>query len=84
MPLQLGRHPVRSTYRAPWKSAFGTDILSQITNGVKIWVFGHTHYTTDFKEGGIRVVSNQQGYVLPWSKSVDTKNKFDVRQVIYL
>jgi predicted phosphodiesterase len=69
---------------SPWNSAFGTDILSQITNGVKVWVFGRTHYTTDFKEGGIRVVSNQQGYVLPWSKSVDTKNKFDVRKVIYL
>jgi hypothetical protein len=29
-------------------------------------VLGHTHYTTGFKEMGIRAVSNQRGYVLLW------------------
>ncbi|KAJ5143447.1 calcineurin-like phosphoesterase [Penicillium bovifimosum] len=67
----------------PWSVAFGTDILPQTPDGVKAWVFGHTHYTTDFKEGGVRIVSNQRGYVLPWSTS-KTQDKFDVRKVIHV
>ncbi|KAB8238230.1 calcineurin-like phosphoesterase [Aspergillus alliaceus] len=66
----------------PWSVAFGTDILSQTPDGVKVWVFGHTHYTTDFKEGEIRVVSNQRGYVLPWNNSRNTQDRFDVKKVI--
>lgn len=65
----------------PWSVVFGTDILSQTLDGVKVWVFGHTHHTTDFKEGEVRVVSNQRGYVLPWSNS-KTQDIFDVRKVI--
>lgn len=26
-------------------------LLPQTSEGLKAWVFGHTHYTTDFKEG---------------------------------
>lgn len=29
----------------PWNSAFGTDILSQPLNSVKVWAFWHTHTT---------------------------------------
>ena len=65
----------------PWSVAFGTDVLSRLREGVKVWVFGHTHYSTDFKEKGVRVVSNQWGYVLPWSNS-KTQDGFDVRKVI--
>jgi hypothetical protein len=68
----------------PWNSAFATDLLSQDDwNGVKIWVFGHTHYTTEFKEGNMRVVSNQRGYVLPWSSDPrnNKKDKFNVKKV---
>ncbi|RAL01775.1 calcineurin-like phosphoesterase [Aspergillus ibericus CBS 121593] len=64
----------------PWSVAFGTDVLPQIPNGVKVWVFGHTHYSTDFREKGVRVVSNQRGYVLPWSTKVS--GRFDERKVI--
>ncbi|KAI9793498.1 MAG: hypothetical protein M1816_007930 [Peltula sp. TS41687] len=32
------------------------------------WVFGHTHYTTDFVKRGVRLVSNQRGYVLGTGK----------------
>ncbi|PWY78552.1 hypothetical protein BO94DRAFT_558852 [Aspergillus sclerotioniger CBS 115572] len=64
----------------PWSVAFETDILSQTPDGV-VWVFGHTHHTTDFKEGGVRVVSNQRGYVLPWNNS-KTQDSFDLRTVI--
>ncbi|KAL2817969.1 Metallo-dependent phosphatase-like protein [Aspergillus cavernicola] len=68
----------------PWSSAFATDILSQISksSGVKAWVFGHTHYTTEFKNQGIRVVANQRGYVLPWNNLKGSKDGFDVGKVI--
>ncbi|RAH56258.1 calcineurin-like phosphoesterase [Aspergillus piperis CBS 112811] len=69
--------------QSPWNVAFGTDILSGIPDGVKVWVFGHTHYTTDFMEMGVRVVSNQRGYMLPWSDSKEDSG-FDVRKVIQL
>ena len=70
----------------PWSSAFATDILSQISksSGVKAWVFGHTHYSTEFKNQGIRVVANQRGYVLPWNNSKGSKDGFDVGKVIYI
>lgn len=68
--------------QSPWRFAFGTDILSEVPDVVKIWVFGHTHYSVDFKESGIRVTSNQRGYVLPWSGSKDTKDGFNPKKVI--
>ncbi|GKZ33892.1 hypothetical protein AbraIFM66950_003979 [Aspergillus brasiliensis] len=68
---------------SPWSAAFGTDILSVVPDEVKVWVFGHTHYTTDFREKGVRVVSNQRGYVLPWSDP-KARSGFDVRKVIQL
>ncbi|KAI6779296.1 uncharacterized protein J7T54_001026 [Emericellopsis cladophorae] len=48
-------------------SAFATDLcLGEEWSGVKHWVFGHTHWTTDLKSSnGVRVVSNQRGYVFP-------------------
>lgn len=38
----------------PWRFAFGTNVLRNITdtNGIKAWVFGHMHYTTEFRERG--------------------------------
>lgn len=72
----------------PWSSAFATDILSRISksSGVKAWVFGHTHYSTEFKNQGIRVVANQRGYVLPWNEnnSKGSKDGFDVGKVLYI
>ena len=53
----------------PWTAAFATDLLQQpnVWDGVRAWVFGHTHYSTAFLREGIRVVANQRGYVLPGS-----------------
>ncbi|RDK36848.1 hypothetical protein M752DRAFT_322083 [Aspergillus phoenicis ATCC 13157] len=65
--------------QSPWSVAFGTNILSEVPDGVKVWVFGHTHYNTDFKEKGVRVVSNQRGYVLPGSDP-KADSGFDVRK----
>lgn len=70
---------------SPWSSAFETDVLSQIprSTAVSSWVFGHTHYTTEFKHQGIRVMANQRGYVLlPAKDSKGPKDGFDVGKVI--
>lgn len=67
--------------QSPWSVAFGTNLLSQRWDGVKVWVFGHTHYTTEFKTNGVRVVSNQRGYVLPGIKDSES---FDARKVIWM
>ncbi|OJJ95467.1 hypothetical protein ASPACDRAFT_126885 [Aspergillus aculeatus ATCC 16872] len=66
----------------PWRFAFGTEILSQTSEGVQAWVFGHTHHSTEFKAGSVKVVSNQRGYVLPWSNPATAETTFDVRKVI--
>ncbi|TPX26935.1 hypothetical protein DIZ76_012399 [Coccidioides immitis] len=70
----------------PWTCAFASDTLpDEGWAGVKYWIFGHTHYTTEFTRGVVRVVSNQRGYVLP-SESTEKKaeNKFDVEKVIWM
>lgn len=67
----------------PWSCAFGTDLLSHTAVGVKVWVFGHTHYTTEFVYRGTNVVSNQREYVLGVD-SEKTRNGFDVGKVIYV
>jgi len=52
-----------------WSSAFASDLLREdgggMWDGVKVWVFGHTHFSTEFERAGVRVLSNQRGYVLP-------------------
>lgn len=53
----------------PWTPAFATDLLPRLnTERVKIWVFGHTHYTTELSSGSVRLIANQRGYVFPGSK----------------
>lgn len=49
------------------QSAFSTDICNtgQLWRPVKYWMFGHTHWTTQFRVNGIQLVSNQRGYVFP-------------------
>ena len=53
----------------PWSSAFATDLLGKGTGSclddVQCWIFGHTHYSTKFLRGTVKVVSNQRGYVFP-------------------
>ncbi|KAI0880926.1 putative calcineurin-like phosphoesterase [Annulohypoxylon maeteangense] len=50
----------------PWSSGFATDLVDRGRwDGVKTWVFGHTHYSTRFVRRGIEIVANQRGYVLP-------------------
>lgn len=49
------------------QSAFSTDVCNtgQLWRPVKYWMFGHTHWTTQFRVNGIQLVSNQRGYVFP-------------------
>lgn len=70
--------------KSPLTPAFATNILLRISklDGVKAWVFGHTHYSTEFKCRSVRVVSNQRGYVLNGVRLGDKTNRFDATKVI--
>lgn len=50
------------------RTAFATDLESLMRQCVKCWVFGHSHYSTDYvhtkTKGKTRIVSNQLGYLL--------------------
>lgn len=55
--------------RSPIRSAFSTnlDYMFDRSEGspycrLHTWVSGHTHWSTDQKMGGVRIVSNQYGY----------------------
>ncbi len=49
----------------PTNSAFATELTGEPcwnSGTVKLWAFGHTHWSCDFERNGIRVYSNQRGY----------------------
>lgn len=62
----------------PWSSAFGTDLLGMkegsCLDDVQWWVFGHTHYSTEFLRGKVKLVSNQRGYLFPTKEEQKTTN----------
>lgn len=72
----------------PWSSAFASDLLDGMDWGdVKVWVFGHTHFSTEFWRNGIRVLSIQRGYVLPGrieGRGGDVGREFDVKKVVHV
>ncbi len=50
---------------SPLSSAFATDLLpARRFADAQCWVFGHTHFSTEFKRRRMQLVSNQRGYVL--------------------
>ncbi|KAJ4146965.1 hypothetical protein LMH87_001518 [Akanthomyces muscarius] len=70
-----------------WSSAFATEMLaSGDWSPVKTWVFGHTHYSTDFVRNDIRIVANQRGYVMPlpnrYPSNGSASNYFDAGKVV--
>jgi predicted phosphodiesterase len=72
---------------APFKSAFSTDVIQarEFVRGVAVWMFGHTHFTTEFKKGGVRVVANQRGYVLGYKgPTLENTRGFDDERVVEL
>ena len=57
--------------RNPWSDAFATGLLDVGQNqkdnplqAVNCWIFGHTHFSTQFYRGHVQIVSNQRGYDL--------------------
>lgn len=66
----------------PWTAAFATDILQLpgVCDGVGTWVFGHTHYSTEFVRDDIRIVANQRGYVLPGSVTARAEEEVEGRK----
>ena len=48
----------------PTESAFATELSNEQCWGspVKVWAFGHTHWSCDVVKNGVRVLSNQRGY----------------------
>ncbi|KAF5693315.1 Ser Thr phosphatase superfamily protein [Fusarium denticulatum] len=72
---------------APYKTAFSTDVIQarEFMRGVQVWMFGHTHYTTEFKKGGVKVVANQRGYVLGYKgPTLENTKGFDDERVVEL
>lgn len=66
-------------------SAFCTEILGSLEKQwrggemVRLWVFGHTHFSTDFSTGGgIRIVANQKGY----PNDLSSLGNFNVEMVV--
>lgn len=50
--------------------------------GADLWVYGHTHESTDFCVGATRVVSNAKGYG-PWRANQTWENpRFDARFIV--
>ena len=63
----------------PWTCAFSTDLLGDKSFAdVHWWIFGHTHFTTEFQQGQTNLCSNQRGYVLngnPLQEQSQGRNK---------
>jgi len=96
------RHVVVVTHHAPcvegtsspelagnrWSSAFATDLIapSKWPPNIKTWIFGHTHYSTEFEKDGIKLVSNQRGDTVksPSGKGKIDAHEFNVRRVIHV
>jgi predicted phosphodiesterase len=48
---------------SPLKPAFSSDLDALIEqSGVPLWIYGHTHFNTDYRIGSTRVLTNQRGY----------------------
>jgi predicted phosphodiesterase len=43
-------------------SAFTSYHLADCENPVRLWIYGHTHKSNDYKINSIRLISNQRGY----------------------
>lgn len=57
-------------------SAFATELLASGSDNLSTlltstWVFGHTHYSTCLDKGGLRLISNQRGYVFPQAGTIN-------------
>lgn len=60
-PLTNGVSQIKN-HGSPLSSAFQSDLKYMITNPIKAWCFGHTHYCSHQFINNIQVISNQRGY----------------------
>ncbi|KAN0029841.1 hypothetical protein ACTA71_007978 [Dictyostelium dimigraforme] len=42
--------------------AFSTDLSSIIAPPIAVWIFGHTHFNTEYSYNGVKILANQHGY----------------------
>ncbi|KAH7140844.1 Metallo-dependent phosphatase-like protein [Dactylonectria macrodidyma] len=63
-----------------------TDVLERPQFArVAWWMFGHTHFSTRFQRGGIRLVANQRGYALGChGPPLEDTRGFDAEKVVEL
>ncbi|GAB1315610.1 Calcineurin-like phosphoesterase domain-containing protein [Madurella fahalii] len=63
-------------------AGFRTDLKGEkcwTSEVVKLWAFGHTHYNCDFvDDAGVRVYSNQRGYVFAQAEGFDGERVVEV------
>jgi predicted phosphodiesterase len=68
------------------RSAFATELLSKASTewpSVKIWIYGHTHFSNDFKLNGIRIVGNHRGYVFQLNEIYGSESAgFDMEKIV--
>lgn len=57
-------------------SAFATDLIPDQLDGsqISIWAYGHTHYNSDITSGGVRLFTNQRGYITALCLDFDVRN----------
>jgi len=60
---------------SPCNCAFATDLELLMGGPVRLWCFGHTHFSSDQFINGTRVVSNQVGYIVNGEKTGFTPGK---------
>ncbi|KAF2803166.1 phosphoesterase [Mytilinidion resinicola] len=80
-------------------SAFASSIITdEDTTWEQSDIFRHTHYTNTFKKGGIKIMSNQRGYIYPpgmpgtrlrnksneADKEKDKKKVYDASRVVHV
>jgi hypothetical protein len=65
----------------PESAASATDLPKQTVGITSTPRSGHTNYSTDFRQNGIKVVANQGGYGFPSSKFIDDKGKNEYPRV---
>ena len=41
----------------------------------RYWIFGHTHFSTQFEKASTKVLANQRGYVFPTEKPARSRRK---------
>jgi hypothetical protein len=70
------------------RSGFSTDLSNEscfLSENVRLWAFGHTHYNCDFlterqesNAGPIRLFANQRGYYFSQAEGFDVGKTIDV------